>query len=86
MSSTRRADQRITLKQGEFFGEMSLISGRRRSATVVAGANCVLVETPRRSMNRLINSVEAVKREIDEVFILRAIQSRFAPEASATSN
>jgi len=42
---------------------MSLISGRRRSATIVAGANCVLIETPRRSMNRLINSVEAVKRD-----------------------
>lgn len=74
--------QRFTLKRGEFFGEMSLISGRRRSATIVAGAGCVLIETPRRSMNRLINSVEAVKREIDEVFILRAIQTRFAPEAS----
>ncbi|HET8942475.1 MAG TPA: cyclic nucleotide-binding domain-containing protein [Rudaea sp.] len=76
-------DQRISLKRGEFFGEMSLISGRRRSATILAGPNCVLIETPRRSMNKLISSVEAVKREIDEVFILRAIQSRFAPEASA---
>ncbi len=75
-------NQRIKLKRGEFFGEMSLISGRRRSATILAGPNCVLIETPRRSMNRLINSVEAVKREIDQVFILRAIQSRFAPEAS----
>ena len=77
------ANKRITLRRGEFFGEMSLISGRRRSATVQAGANCVLIETPRRSMNRLIASVEAVKRQIDEVFILRALQSRFAPEASA---
>jgi CRP-like cAMP-binding protein/Fe-S-cluster-containing hydrogenase component 2/thioredoxin reductase len=75
--------QRFTLRRGEFFGEMSLISGRRRSATVLAGNNCVLIETPRRSMNRLINSVEAVKREIDQIFILRAIQTRFAPEASA---
>jgi len=74
--------QKFTLRRGEFFGEMSLISGRRRSATVLAGNNCVLIETPRRSMNRLINSVEAVKREIDQVFILRAIQTRFAPEAS----
>ncbi len=73
----------ITLRRGEFFGEMGLISGRRRSATVTAGANCVLIETPRRSMNRLINSVEAVKREIDQIFVLRAIQSRFAPEADA---
>jgi CRP-like cAMP-binding protein/Fe-S-cluster-containing hydrogenase component 2/thioredoxin reductase len=73
----------VTLRAGAFFGEMSLISGRRRSATVVAGNGCVLIETPRRSMNRLINSVEAVKRQIDQVFILRTIQSRFAPEADA---
>ncbi|HMM57912.1 MAG TPA: cyclic nucleotide-binding domain-containing protein [Rudaea sp.] len=77
------SNKRIALRRGEFFGEMSLISGRRRSATVLAGANCVLIETPRRSMNRLIASVESVKRHIDEVFILRALQSRFAPEASA---
>ncbi|HZW52017.1 MAG TPA: cyclic nucleotide-binding domain-containing protein, partial [Rudaea sp.] len=76
-------NKRIALRRGEFFGEMSLISGRRRSATILAGANCVLIETPRRSMNRLIASVEAVKRHFDEVFILRALQSRFAPEASA---
>jgi len=77
------ANKGVTLRRGEFFGEMSLISGRRRSATVVAGNGCVLIETPRRSMNRLINSVEGVKREIDNVFVMRAIQSRFAPEASA---
>jgi CRP-like cAMP-binding protein/Fe-S-cluster-containing hydrogenase component 2/thioredoxin reductase len=76
------AERRITLRRGEFFGEMSLISGRRRSATVIAGANCVLVETPRRSMNKLIASVEAVKREIDKTFIARAILSRFSPEST----
>ncbi|MGH8596542.1 MAG: NAD(P)-binding domain-containing protein, partial [Gammaproteobacteria bacterium] len=70
----------IPLGSGKFFGEMSLISGRRRSATIVAGANCVLIETPRRSMNKLIQSVEAVRREIDEVFLLRAIRMQIAPE------
>ncbi len=71
----------LTIKsgQGNFFGEMSLLSGRRRSATVRAGTFCVLIETPRRTMNKLVNSVDAVKRVLDETFILRTIQQRFAP-------
>lgn len=74
-------DTRVRVTAGQFFGEMSLISGRRRSATVYAGDFCVLVETPRRSMMRLINSIDEVKRRVDEVFILRAIHSQFAPGA-----
>lgn len=65
---------------GSFFGEMSLMSGRRRSATVYAGGECVLVETPRRSMIKLISSIEAVKRVLDETFIVRTIQQKFAPD------
>ncbi len=71
----------VTLGPGEFFGEMSLISGRRRSATVRAGQGCVLVETPRRSMNKLIYSVPAVKRVVDEAFLRRAILANIAPDA-----
>ena len=74
--------KRLSLGPGEFFGEMSLISGRRRSATVLAGANCVLVETPRRSMTKLINSVEGVKKLVDQCFIERTIRGRFGEEAS----
>ncbi len=75
--------QVITLGPGQFFGEMSLISGRRRNATVLAGKDCALIETPRRSMNKLINSVESVKRTIDEEFLRRAIQQNIAPDANA---
>ena len=76
----------IPLGVGQFFGEMSLISGRRRSATVRAAApGTVLVETPRRSMNKLIASVAAVKRVLDETFLLRAIQARIAPGLSAAA-
>ena len=69
----------IKSSQGNFFGEMSLISGRRRSATVLAGDDCIVIETPRRTMIKLINSIEAVKRVLDETFILRTIQGKFAP-------
>jgi CRP-like cAMP-binding protein/ferredoxin-like protein FixX len=72
----------FTLSPGQFFGEMSLLSGRRRSATVRAAEECVLLEIPRRTMNRLIQSNESVRKFIDSVFIARAIQSHFAPDAS----
>ncbi len=68
----------VSLGKGQFFGEMSLLSGRRRSATIRAGAGCTLIETPRRLMNKLINSVASVKRIIDEAFIVRTLQTRFA--------
>ena len=75
------ASKRVALTKGDFFGEMGLISGRRRNATVTAGERCILIETPRRSMNKLINSVASVKRIIDDTFLRRAIQ--IAPELPA---
>ena len=65
----------VLLRAGEFFGELGLISGRRRAATVKAGQGCVLIETPRRSMVKLIASVESVRRQIDEAFLGRAIRA-----------
>ncbi len=73
--------EQITLGKGEFFGEMSLISGRRRNATVRAGAHCVLLETPRRTMVKLISSSEHARRVIDEAFIMRAIETGFTKKA-----
>ena len=49
--------QSIQLEQGQFFGEMSLLSGRRRSATARAGEDCVLLESPRREIVRLMNNL-----------------------------
>ena len=69
---------KISLKAGDFFGELGLISGRRRSATVSAGKDCVLIETPRRSMLKLIASVESVQRTLDEVSLKRAVISYLA--------
>ena len=76
------ADLSVSAFTGQFFGELSLLSGRRRSATVRAGNECVVIETPRRTMNKLLSSVASAKRVLDETFILRTIQSRFAPSAS----
>ena len=69
----------VLLGKGEFFGEMGLISGRRRTATIKAHSDCVLIETNRRSMIKLINSVEEVHRVIDQTAIARQIQTYLAP-------
>lgn len=71
----------ITLGQGQFFGEMSLLSGRRRSATVRAGSNCVLLETPRREIIKLMNSYEHVRSVIDRHFIVRTLRAGLVPDA-----
>jgi Fe-S-cluster-containing hydrogenase component 2/thioredoxin reductase len=71
-----------TLHQGEFFGEMSLLSGRPRTESAIAGPACIVVETPRRTMLKLMNSNEGVRQGIDWIFIVRDLQRHFAPRAT----
>ena len=52
------------LGAGDFFGEMSLIDGRPRSATVVADAPVVLLVVHRRSFGRLLDSVPGLQRKV----------------------
>lgn len=77
-----RPGHRVILKRGEFFGESSLLSGRPRVGNAIAGKDCILVETPRRTMLKLMNGNEAVKSGIDWIFIVRALQQHFAPNIS----
>lgn len=74
----------LTLKRGQFFGELGLLSGRRRSSTVRAGERCVLIETPRRSMLKLIASIESVRQQIDQTALRRAVRAQIAPFVSDT--
>jgi CRP-like cAMP-binding protein/thioredoxin reductase/Fe-S-cluster-containing hydrogenase component 2 len=71
----------LTIGAGNFFGEMGLISGRRRTATIKAATDCLLVETPRKQILKLMSSVASVKRQLDEVFMLRALETSIFPDA-----
>lgn len=75
--------RRIVLSQGEFFGEMSLISDRPRVATVTATNRVLAIETPRRAMIKLMDAEPSVKSFIDRVYILRALQSHLCPELTS---
>ncbi len=71
------------LPQGAFFGEMGLIMGRRRTATVIAdrtGKGAVCIEIPRTAALKLIASSPVAKQVMDETAILRQLQTFLSPE------
>jgi thioredoxin reductase/Fe-S-cluster-containing hydrogenase component 2/CRP-like cAMP-binding protein len=76
--------RRVILQAGGYFGEMGLLSGRRRVATVRAiEPSTVLLETPRKQMIKLSASVDSVKRTLDELFMARALRGAIFPNAPA---
>ena len=72
-------DNTVSLSSGEFFGEIGLIAGRRRSATIYTGELSVLIESPRRTMIKLINSVESVEKTMNEVALVRQLRTYLSP-------
>lgn len=72
---------KTTLSRGEFFGEMSLLSGHPRLERTTAGVGCILIKTPRRIMLKLISSNEEVAAGIEWIFVVRELQRHFAPSA-----
>ena len=65
--------KRVMLRRVQFFGEMGLISGRRRTATVVAWEGCFLVEIPRRAMIKLQNSFDGVREQLGHAAVVRKL-------------
>lgn len=72
--------KKFTLKAGQFFGEMSLLSGRPRKANAIASSDCILIETSRRIMIKLMNSNDEVAEGINRIFVTRALQAAFNPK------
>ncbi len=70
----------IKVEAGEFFGEIGLLSGRRRTATVRMASQGLVLETPRKQMLKLIASVDGVKRAIDRRFLVNALATAIFPD------
>jgi Fe-S-cluster-containing hydrogenase component 2/thioredoxin reductase/CRP-like cAMP-binding protein len=71
----------MTLRAGQLLGEMALISGRPHEATAVAGADCVVLETPHSAMRKLVRSEQSVRDYVDKVYALRALRVFLMPHA-----
>jgi len=67
----------VPIGAGQMFGEVGLISGRKRGATVVAAEDSILMEIPRTAALKLIATVPAVKRAVTRISIERQLLQLF---------
>jgi CRP-like cAMP-binding protein/Fe-S-cluster-containing hydrogenase component 2 len=71
-----------TLRQGSFFGEMTLISGLPRNANITAKDSCKAIEVPRRAFELWIKRPGPFRNIMDEAYIQRGLANhlRTIPE------
>lgn len=67
----------VSIPEGEIFGELGLISGRRRTATVRAAEPALLIEIPRNATLKLMGSVPGVRRRMDRLSMERQVGQLF---------
>jgi Fe-S-cluster-containing dehydrogenase component/thioredoxin reductase/CRP-like cAMP-binding protein len=65
---------RMTICAGQLIGALALISGRPSEATVIAGPDCVLLETPQLMVKKLMRSEPSVREFVDRIYILRSLK------------
>jgi len=67
----------VTIGSGSIFGEVGLISGRRRGATIRTAEDSILVEIPRMAALKLMAAVPAARRAIERISTERQILQVF---------
>ena len=65
------------IQTGSIFGEVGLISGRRRGATVVAASDCICVEISRNAALKLQSQVPSARRAIERISTERQLLQMF---------
>jgi CRP-like cAMP-binding protein/Fe-S-cluster-containing hydrogenase component 2/thioredoxin reductase len=73
----------VPIGAGSIFGEVGLISGRRRGATVRTAEESILLEIPRTAALKLMATVPAAKRAIDRIAIERQLLQVFGSGLAA---
>jgi Fe-S-cluster-containing hydrogenase component 2/CRP-like cAMP-binding protein/thioredoxin reductase len=67
----------VPIDKGSIFGEVGLISGRRRGATIVAAADTVCVEISRNAALKLQSQVPSAKKAIERISTERQLLQMF---------
>lgn len=63
------------LKEGDFFGEISILSGKARSATVTAATHCEMLELDRATLDQITTSYPHVREVLEEFYLARAMNT-----------
>ncbi len=71
------ASRVVPIGTGSIFGEVGLISGRKRGATIVAAEDSICVEISRTAALKLQSSVPAAKRAIERISTERQLLQMF---------
>ena len=69
--------QTVTIEKGSIFGEVGLISGRRRGATIRTAEDSILVEVSRTAALKLMASVPGAKRAVTRLSTERQLLQIF---------
>ncbi|HEY0414049.1 MAG TPA: cyclic nucleotide-binding domain-containing protein [Allosphingosinicella sp.] len=79
------ADRSVTvpIAAGSIFGEVGLISGRRRGATIRTAEDTILVEVPRMAALKLMAAVPGARRAITRISIERQLLQVFGSGLAA---
>ena len=67
----REAREVATLRAGQFFGEMSLMTGEARTATVVAATDLVTYRVTKPAFQHILRETPAIADQIAEVLVQR---------------
>ncbi len=78
-TTARGGDRELgTIETDDFFGEMGPMVGMRRSATVVAAEDTVLLEISEDDFHALASKVPSFKEHIDKAYLSRALSTALA--------
>ena len=67
-----------TLRDGQCFGEMSLLTGENRSATIIAEEECEVVEIDKESLAQLLKESPKLLEQLSELLARRHLESEGA--------
>lgn len=73
----------VPIASGSIFGEVGLISGRRRGATIRTAEDSILIEIPRTAALKLMATVPAAKRAIERIAVERQLLQVFGSGLSS---